>query len=106
MNQNVFKLITNDPVEYTVKHLKSQLLMALITSIRENGWTQATAAKVLNVSAPRVSNLFQGYLEKFSIEALVEMLVRVGYKLDADFDTQNDQRPLVLNLNKSGVTDE
>lgn len=103
MNQNLYKDFTTDPVEYNMKHLKTQLFMALITLIRENDWTQAHAAKVLNVSAPRMSNLFKGYLEKFSIDMLIEMLVRTGYKLDADFDPQNDARPLVLNLKKAMV---
>lgn len=103
MSQNLFEHFTDNPVEYNMKHLKTQLFMALITLIRENEWTQAHAAKVLNVSAPRMSNLFKGYLEKFSIDALIEMLVRTGYKLDADFDPRNDERPLVLNLKKAMV---
>ena len=103
MHQNLFKNFTDDPVEYNMKHLKVQLFMVLITLIRENGWTQAHAAKVLNVSAPRMSNLFKGYLDKFSIDTLIEMLARTGYKLDADFDPENDQRPLVMNLKKATV---
>ena len=103
MSQNLFEHFTDNPVDYNMKHLKTQLFMALITLIRDNDWTQAHAAKVLNVSAPRMSNLFKGYLEKFSIDALIEMLVRTGYKLDADFDPQNNERPLVLNLKKAMV---
>lgn len=103
MNQNLFERFTDDPVVYNMKHLKTQLFMALIKLIRENGWTQAQAAKELKVSAPRMSNLFKGYLEKFSIDALMEMLVRIGYKLDADFNPQNAENPLVLNLKKAMV---
>lgn len=103
MNQNLFERFTDDPVAYNMKHLKTQLFMALITLIRENGWTQAQAAKELKVSSPRMSNLFKGYLEKFSIDTLMEMLVRIGYKLDADFNPQNVENPLVLNLKKAMV---
>ncbi|EQM80917.1 helix-turn-helix domain-containing protein [Stutzerimonas stutzeri] len=103
MNQNLFERFTDDPVEYNMKHLKTQLFMALIKLIRENGWTQSQAAKELKVSAPRMSNLFKGYLEKFSIDTLMEMLVRIGYKLDADFNPQNTENPLVLNLKKAMV---
>jgi hypothetical protein len=45
MSQNLFELFTADPVEYNMKHLKTQLFMTLITLIRENEWTQAVAAK-------------------------------------------------------------
>lgn len=101
MSQNIFELFTDDPVEYNMKHLKTQLFMTLITLIRQKGWSQAAAANELCVSAPRMSNLFKGYLEKFSIDTLLEMLVRIGYKLDADFDPENSAQPLVMNLKKA-----
>lgn len=101
MSQNLFELFTADPVEYNMKHLKTQLFMVLITLIRQKGWTQAAAAQELSISTPRMSNLFRGYLDKFSIDALLEMLVRIGYKLDADFDPENKAQPLVMTLKKA-----
>lgn len=101
MSQNLFELFTDDPVEYNMKHLKTQLFMTLITLIREKDWTQAVAAKKLHVSAPRMSNLFKGYLEKFSIDTLVEMLIRIGYKVDVDFNPENKGHPLVVNVKKA-----
>ncbi|MBS6082447.1 MULTISPECIES: helix-turn-helix domain-containing protein [Pseudomonas] len=101
MSQNLFELFTTDPVEYNMKHLKTQLFMTLITLIRDNEWSQAVAAKKLNVSAPRMSNLFKGYLEKFSIDTLLEMLIRIGYKVDADFNPENKAKPFVMNVKKA-----
>ena len=101
MSQNIFELFTADPVEYNMKHLKVQLFAALTKLIRENGWTQTEAAQALNISSPRMSNLFKGYLEKFSIDALIEMLVRMGYKLDVDFNPDNRQQPLTMNVKKA-----
>lgn len=101
MTQNVYEMFTADPVEFNMKHLKIQLYAALIKLIREKEWTQTEAAQELNVSSPRVSNLFKGYLEKFSIDALLEMLVRIGYKFDVDFNPENRNQPLVLNVKKA-----
>lgn len=101
MSQNLFELFTDDPVEYNMKHLKTQLFMVLIHLIRQKGWKQADAAKALKVSAPRMSNLFNGYLDKFSIDTLLEMLVRIGFKIDADFNPENADRPLVMKLKKA-----
>ncbi|SFW61060.1 Predicted DNA-binding protein, contains XRE-type HTH domain [Pseudomonas sp. NFACC09-4] len=101
MSQNLFELFSTDPVEYNMKHLKTQLFVTLITLIRENEWTQKDAAKKLKVSAPRMSNLFKGYLDKFSIDTLLEMLVRIGYKLDADFNPENTKAPFVMNVKKA-----
>jgi predicted XRE-type DNA-binding protein len=69
--------------------------------IRDKGWTQAKAAEELKVTQPRMSNLFKGYLDKFSIDTILEMLVRSGYKLDADFNPENENLPLVMNLKKA-----
>jgi predicted XRE-type DNA-binding protein len=94
-------MLTDDPVEYNMKHLKTQLFMALINLIRQKGWSQAVAAEKLHISKPRMSNLFKGYLDKFSIDMLLHMLVRTGYKLDADFYPDNAAQPLVMNLKKA-----
>ena len=99
--QNVYELFTDDPVEFNMKALKAKLAMALITLIRQEGWTQALAAERLKVSQPRMSNLFRGRLEKFSIDALLEMIFRSGYKLDSDFDPSNRAQPLAMQLKKA-----
>lgn len=101
MSQNLFEMFTADPVEYNMKHLKVQLFAALTKLIREKRWTQTEAAQELKISSPRMSNLFKGHLEKFSIDALMEMLVRIGYKLDVDFDPANRQQPLTMNVKKA-----
>jgi predicted XRE-type DNA-binding protein len=103
MSQNLFELFTADPVEYNMKHLKTQLSVTLISLIRERKWSQAEAAKNLKVTAPRMSNLFKGYLEKFSIDTLLEMMVRIGYKVDADFNPENKAVPFVMNVKKATI---
>jgi predicted XRE-type DNA-binding protein len=99
--QNVFELITNDPVRFNMLALKSKLVMVLINLIQGQQWTQAEAARRMEVSQPRMSNLFNGKLEKFSVDTLVEMILRIGYKLDMDFDPGNLRVPLELKLKKS-----
>lgn len=101
MSQNIFQLFSDDPVEFNLKHLKSQLFMALIKLIRERGMSQAEAAQLLKISQPRVSNLFKGHLEKFSIDGLLEMLVRLGYKVETTFNSDNVAQPLVMSLSKT-----
>lgn len=100
MSQNLYELFSDDPVESNMKHFKTQLWMVLIQLIRKNGWTQVKAAQELKVSTPRISNLFKGYLDRFSIDTLLEMLVRSGYKLEAEFNPDNEIVPLSMNLKK------
>jgi len=100
-SQNIYSLFTDDPVEYNRQALKTKLALALIALIREQGWTQAIAAERLQISQPRMSNLFTGRLERFSIDSLLEMLFRSGYKLDCDFDPANRARPMEMALKKA-----
>ncbi len=99
--QNIFELLSDDPVDFNLKSLKAKLAIALISLIREQGWTQAAAAERLHVSQPRMSNLFRGRLDKFSIDALLGMLIRVGYKVESTFDPNNVSLPISLEVRKA-----
>ncbi len=60
------------------RRLKQQLMAELSTWIETNQLKQADAAEVLMVSRPRVSDVINKKTAKFTIDALVEMLSRVG----------------------------
>ena len=45
------------------------------------GLTQARAAKLFDVSQPRVSDLMRGKIDRFSIDTLVEMLGHAGARV-------------------------
>lgn len=101
MTTNIFELLSDDPVDFNLKSLKAKLAIALVALIREQGWTQAVAAEKLQVTQPRMSNLFRGRLEKFSIDALLGMLIRSGYKLESTFDPANAAMPMSLELKRA-----
>lgn len=98
MSQNVYALFTDDPVVASLQDLKAKLAITIIADLRQRGLTQAEAAKLLKVSQPRVSNLLNTQLEKFSAETLLGMLVRLGYKMDFNFDPTNRTAPLNMAL--------
>lgn len=58
--------------------LKQQLMEELTSWIAEHHLRQADAADILMVSRPRVSDVVNKKTAKFTIDALVEMLSRVG----------------------------
>ncbi|WP_027350573.1 helix-turn-helix domain-containing protein [Halotalea alkalilenta] len=60
------------------RRLKEQLMSALAEWITQHHLKQAEAAKIMRVSRPRVSDVVNKKTEKFTIDALVEMLSRVG----------------------------
>ena len=59
-------------------HLKRQLMDEIAEWMKAASVTQAAAAEVLHVTRPRVSDVVNHKVEKFTIDALVSMLARIG----------------------------
>lgn len=58
--------------------LKEQLMGELTGWIAQHQLKQAEAAEILMVSRPRISDVVNKKTAKFTIDALVEMLSRIG----------------------------
>jgi predicted XRE-type DNA-binding protein len=62
--------------------MRSQLMTALRKWIERESITQAEAAKRLQVSQPRISDLLRGRISRFSLDALVNLVGLTGIQLD------------------------
>ncbi|HEY5381788.1 MAG TPA: helix-turn-helix transcriptional regulator [Acidobacteriaceae bacterium] len=60
---------------------KSDLMIQIRELIRSRKWTQVTAAKHCGVSQPRINDLLRGRIDKFSIDALVNIAAHLGQKI-------------------------
>jgi len=58
--------------------LRGKLMIELERIVRSKRLTQRAAAKVMGVSQPRVNDLLRGRIERFSLDALVDLLSRMG----------------------------
>ena len=58
--------------------LKQQLMDEIAEWMKGTSVTQAAAAEVRHVTRPRVSDVVNHKVEKFTIDALVSMLTRIG----------------------------
>jgi predicted XRE-type DNA-binding protein len=102
MNRSsLFELATNDPVELNSLILKSKLSAIVRLLVKDSNWSQAKVAEVLKTTQPRVSNLLNGKLSKFSVDFLLESLCRLGYKLNIDFDPTDLDEPMQMALKKA-----
>jgi predicted XRE-type DNA-binding protein len=79
---NVFIDLGFSPEEAAILTMRSQLMGELRIKIRDEGWTQAEAAKVLGISQSRVSDLIRGKFEKFSLDMLITLATRAGKKVE------------------------
>ncbi|QCT87494.1 helix-turn-helix domain-containing protein [Escherichia sp. E4742] len=58
--------------------IKEQLMEEITLWIKQNQMKQAEVATVLHISRPRVSDVVNKKCSKFTIDALVNMLSRIG----------------------------
>jgi predicted XRE-type DNA-binding protein len=76
--RSVWDAIEKSPEEAANMKARSDVL----TAIREiiNGWqiTQAAAARRLGISQPRLNDLLRGRIDKFSLDALMNLAARAG----------------------------
>lgn len=58
--------------------VKAQLAIKIEESLRERGWTQQRAAKVLGLTQPKLSRILRGEFRGVSEIKMMDCLVRLG----------------------------
>ncbi len=72
---------TETPEVASKSVLKADMTIMIRDIIEQQGWTQKEAAEKLGVSSQtRVSNLVNGKIEKFTLDALFSMLDNLGFR--------------------------
>ncbi len=69
-----------DEPDYAAANIvtRAELMSAIAETIREKGWTQGQAADFLGVGQPRISDVVQGRVERFSVDMLMVWLQKLG----------------------------
>ena len=75
---NVFTDLGFDAEEGANLQLRSDLMIELRKRLTAAGTTQVQAARLLGVSQPRVSDLYRGKIDRFSVNTLIKWLGKAG----------------------------
>lgn len=75
---SVFDALADTPAEAENLKVRSQLMRAIRERIDEFGWSQRVAAENLGVTQPRISDLKNGKMSRFSLDVLVNLATQVG----------------------------
>lgn len=75
---NVFKDLGFDVEEAANLQLRSDLMIELRKRFTAAGTTQVQAARLLGVAQPRVSDLYRGKIDRFSVDTLINWLGKIG----------------------------
>lgn len=75
---NVFEDLGFAPEEALNLKIRADLMLNIKRFIQSQGWTQKQAALFFGETQPRISDLINGDIERFSIDKLVMMLAHAG----------------------------
>jgi len=78
---SVFDALADTSAEAANMTARADLLLAIRERVRTWNVTQEDAATRLGLTRPRLNDLMRGKLEKFSLDALVNIAAAAGFKL-------------------------
>jgi predicted XRE-type DNA-binding protein len=73
------------PGEAANLKVRAKLMRRLTRYIEEEGLSQTDAAERLGTGQPRVSELTSGQIDRFTIDALLNMCAAAGIEVDVSF---------------------
>ena len=79
---NVWEALEDDPAMVATLTAKSLLLLEIRGKVEQWNISQTEAAKRLGITQPRLSDLLQGKINKFSLDALMKLATDAGLKVN------------------------
>ena len=67
--------------------LKADMTIMIRDIIEQQNWTQKEAAERLGVTQPRISDIVNGKIDKFTLDVLFSMLDELGFRAEFTFDS-------------------
>lgn len=81
-SSSVWDALVDSPEEAENLRLRSKLMRVLTKTVRTWDLPQKDAARQLNVTQPRLSELLNGKIDKFSLDALVNLLASANLEVE------------------------
>jgi predicted XRE-type DNA-binding protein len=81
---NVWDAIADSPEDAAMMTMRSNVMIAIKDAVRSWNTTQAQAARRLGVTQPRLNDLLQGRISKFSLDTLMTLAARAGLRVKID----------------------
>lgn len=79
---SVWDALADSPEEAENLRLRSKLMRVLTKAVRSWDLPQKEAARRLRVTQPRLSDLLNGKVDKFSLDALVNLLAMANLEVE------------------------
>ncbi|MFJ2334453.1 helix-turn-helix domain-containing protein [Pseudomonas helleri] len=79
---SVWDVLVDSPEEAENLRVRSQLMRAIKQVVNDWNISQKEAAQRLHITQPRLNDLLKGKIDKFSLDALVNMLASANLKIE------------------------
>ncbi len=83
-SDNIFEDLGFEKSEAANLKIRADLMLALKEYIQLKSWTQEQAAEFFDETQPRISNLMNGEISRFSVDKLINMLARAGMEVKVE----------------------
>jgi predicted XRE-type DNA-binding protein len=83
-DSSIWDALVDSPEEAENLRLRSKLMRIVSRLVSEWGVAQKEAAARLRVTQPRLNDLLKGKIDKFSLDALVNMLANANFEVEID----------------------
>lgn len=80
-SDNIFTDLGFEAEEAASLKIRADLMLDLKHHIHASGWTEAQTAEILGETPTRVKDLMNGEISQFTVDSLINLLVKVGMKV-------------------------
>ena len=87
-NDNIFEALGFEKEEAANLKIRAKLMAELTRYIRDEGLSLRKAGEVFDIAHPRVNDLLQANIDKFTIDYLVNMMAKIGKVVSVNIKTR------------------
>lgn len=80
--KSVWDALEDTPEQAANLRARSGIMIQIRTIIEKKKWTQTEAAKHCGVTQPRINDLLRGHIDRFSLDALVNIATALGRRVE------------------------
>lgn len=87
LSRSDYETLDQEMAELESLRIRTELMLALRCYIQQRQWSPEEAARAFRQSSPRMQNLINGEISRFSVEDLVHLLTKAGLTIQISIRT-------------------
>ncbi len=83
---SVWDALADSPQEAANLTARCDLMIQIAEIVKRKQWTQTEAAAQCGIGQPRMNNLLRGRMDRFSLDALVNIATALGHRVRVEIE--------------------